>query len=514
MFWTLLTCVALAGFPGPHAEQDARFGGMADPVWRSAPRRAPPPPSPMPSPGVTVYGYHPYWGSDPTAIDYSRLTHIAIFNVDLDSDGSLLYTSRWTGTAPDVVPLAHFYGVKVDLCVTSFDDDVMSAVLGDATKRATAVSALQSLVEAYEADGVNVDFEGLPSANKADFVAFIQELAAAVDEVYIATPAVDWAGAYDYDELANASDGLFIMGYGYHWSGGNPGPVDPLFGGGIWSAYSLDWTVADYLDSGAPADKIVLGLPLYGRWWPVESYEVPGTATASGDAVLYEDAVLYADAAGALYDEDSHTPYAFYDGGQLWYGDTESVRERVAWARDAGLQGVGFWALTYEDEIDGFWDMMAEETADQGGTGGGEEGGGTEGGGAEGGGSSDRPVAQAGVSFLAYPGDTVILDGSGSYDPDDEDLTYRWTQLDGPAVSLDGGDTATPSFVADQPGTLTFELVVFNGIRYSDGDSMDVVVVDPAAGTRYGLGGGCAAVPVGGGLPLALLALFSRRRRK
>ena len=72
-------------------------------------------------------------------------------------------------------------------------------------------------------------------------------------EVTIAMPAVDWNNAWDYNALASISDGLFIMGYGYHWSGSsNSGPNSPLTGPG----YTITWTVIDYLNK--PIDKKLL----------------------------------------------------------------------------------------------------------------------------------------------------------------------------------------------------------------------------------------------------------------
>ena len=61
---------------------------------------------------------------------------------------------------------------------------------------------------------------------------------------------------------------------------------------------------------------------------------------------------------------------------------------------------------------------------------------------------------------------TITLNGTGSFDPDaaaGDALTYSWTQTGGATpVSLNGADTATPSFVADvdYTDTLTFQLVV------------------------------------------------------
>lgn len=353
--------LAWSGAPGPHAAQVAEHGARV-PVDR--PRRAQLPPPPPGSGRATVYGYHPYWEDHPLDIvDFSRLTHLAIFNVDLNTDGTLASTSRWTALAPEVVPVAHEHGVKVHLCLTAFEDAEHDAVLPSASRRATTIAALNELVHEHGADGVNIDFEGLDADLNAEFVTFIQELrASGIGEVYIATPAVDWSGAFDYSELAAAADGLFIMGYGYHWTGGDPGPNDPLHASSTWGTYALDWTVADYLAYDAPPEKVVLGLPLYGQEWPVASNGVPTDATGSGWSVTMVEGEQIAAEEGREYDAASTSAYVRRSGTQLWYPDNDTVRERVAWAVDQGLQGVGFWALGYEGDDPAFWDMIAAET--------------------------------------------------------------------------------------------------------------------------------------------------------
>ena len=74
------------------------------------------------------------------------------------------------------------------------------------------------------------------------------------------------------------------------------------------------------------------------------------------------------------------------------------------------------------------------------------------------------PIADAGQNKTVLEQTTVALDGTGSYDPDNDALTYTWVQTSGTAVTLTGATTASPTFTAPNVGpageTLTFALTV------------------------------------------------------
>jgi RHS repeat-associated protein/uncharacterized repeat protein (TIGR01451 family) len=73
------------------------------------------------------------------------------------------------------------------------------------------------------------------------------------------------------------------------------------------------------------------------------------------------------------------------------------------------------------------------------------------------------PVANAGPDQPVATGTPVTLDGSQSSDADGDAITFAWafTQRAANSVAtLSGADTASPSFVADQPGTYLLELTV------------------------------------------------------
>ena len=79
--------------------------------------------------------------------------------------------------------------------------------------------------------------------------------------------------------------------------------------------------------------------------------------------------------------------------------------------------------------------------------------------------SNRAPVAVAGAFQELVPAVPmpVILDGSGSYDPEGSPLTYLWSQVSGPSVFLENGKTAQARFTAPPVTTLTrlrFRLVV------------------------------------------------------
>ncbi len=94
--------------------------------------------------------------------------------------------------------------------------------------------------------------------------------------------------------------------------------------------------------------------------------------------------------------------------------------------------------------------------------------------------ANHMPVADAGEHQTVQSGDTVTLDGTGSGDPDDDPLSYMWSQTSGDTVTLSNSSAASPTFTAPAgPAILMFELSVTDG-SLSSTDAVNVTVAAPA----------------------------------
>ncbi|NOZ88048.1 MAG: PKD domain-containing protein [Deltaproteobacteria bacterium] len=101
--------------------------------------------------------------------------------------------------------------------------------------------------------------------------------------------------------------------------------------------------------------------------------------------------------------------------------------------------------------------------------------------------ANNPPIADAGVDFSVTVDKTADLDGSASYDPDGDTLTYVWSFSKVPAGSLlldtniQSRTSPLASFKPDNPGDYILSLTVNDG---KDGDQDEVTVTAVPAGNN------------------------------
>ena len=112
-------------------------------------------------------------------------------------------------------------------------------------------------------DGVQIDFEAVGVDDADNFLDFLGLIKAGLEpdktlSVALLPKAVKVKDAYDYKAISDVVDRVFIMAYDQHWSTSRPGPVA-----------SLSWcsNIMEYAKNEIPAEKLIMGIPLYGRSW-------------------------------------------------------------------------------------------------------------------------------------------------------------------------------------------------------------------------------------------------------
>lgn len=320
-----------------------------------------------------VYGWHPYWsGSAYQNYQWDLLTHFSFFSYEVNaSTGQADNTHGWSTSAAVDAALASG-NTKVTLCVTLFSGH--TTFFGSATAQQTLITNLINLVQSRGADGVNIDFEGLPAAQATNFANFMVNLA---NQMHTAIPgsevstvlyAVDWNNVFDFSIMEPEVDHYIIMGYGYYYGGSTTaGPTDPLYQFGNSYNYTLSRSISYYLNDGCPANKLVLGLPSYGYEWPTSGLTVPSPTAGSGTARTYSyvrnNASGNYSAGNYIWEPDSYTDvYAFNNGTdrQCLISLDSAWRKRLEHVRHSGIAGIGIWALGYDNGYTELWSAIED----------------------------------------------------------------------------------------------------------------------------------------------------------
>ena len=319
-----------------------------------------------------VFGYHPYWsGNVWQNYQWDLLSDLCYFSYEVNPNTGEAITVRDWATAP-VIDTALARGVKVHLCVTLFSGH--AAFFGNPQARQTLTTNLIELVMLREAHGINLDFEAVPSSQQAGLTSYITELSQALHsvlpqaELSIAAPAVNWNNTFDLPTIAPWLDLIMVMAYDFYWDGSDlAGPVS-----GLWPLtssfnYGVNRSLSYYQSMGIPESKLLLGLPYYGREWPVTSNTLPASTIGRGVAVTYKNIQgnpYSYNAENYYWDYRSYNPYYSYFTSQWWqcfFDDERSLGAKYDLVNRRGIGGIGIWALGYDNGYSELWKLIEQK---------------------------------------------------------------------------------------------------------------------------------------------------------
>jgi spore germination protein YaaH len=326
-------------------------------------------------PAKKVFGWHPYWmGEAYKSYNFSLLSAIAYFSYEVNpNSGEYLEIHDWQKTP--MIDLAHKSGCKVLLSVSNFGEKNNETFLKNPSAQNNLIENVIELLLERKGDGVHLDFEQVPLAQKNAFTNFVIDFASKLKSKIkgawftMSLPAVDFGNVYDIQQL-NGQVNLFIIN-GFEFYGANSekaGPVSLAKGGGNWWAYSLDRSIDEYLAAGAEPAKLIVATTLYGAEWVTKDLKYPSPSRKFVNYMLYRDIKKKVGFAGTAEDpEGLSNIYAYRDMNgnyrQIWYDDSSAIAKKCDWIASKKIGGIGLWALGYDNGYPKIWEALANKMA-------------------------------------------------------------------------------------------------------------------------------------------------------
>jgi chitinase len=258
------------------------------------------------------------------------------------------------------------------------------AVLTVESRKKLTASGIDFLLK-YNLDGLDFDWEypALQGDNnvvrpedKENFVAMLKSFREALDSVgnltdkqYLSTIASGGFRRYlelnDLGEAQKYLDFINIMAYDFYTAGDQiTGHHANLFPNGA-KGRSAQTTVEEHIEFEVPAEKLVLGVPFYGRMWKGVDARENGLFQAGKFEMGLPYHQVFALSKNSAYsrfwDSKAAAPYLFslLDSAWITYEDPESLALKMAFVKNKGLAGAMFWEMS-EDNTGTLLDALHE----------------------------------------------------------------------------------------------------------------------------------------------------------
>ncbi|XP_034119118.1 mucin-5AC isoform X7 [Drosophila albomicans] len=266
-----------------------------------------------------------------------------------------------------------------------------SPLVANPERRQQFIKNILKFLRQNHFDGIDLDWEypahreGGKSRDRDNYAEFVRELRAEFEResektgrtrllLTMAVPAgIEYIDkGYDVPKLNKYLDWFNVLTYDFH-SSHEPSVNHhaPLYSLEDDSEYNydaelnIDYSIKYYLKAGADRDKLVLGIPTYGRSYTLineESTELGAPSEGpgeQGDATREKGYLAYYEICQTLKDDPDWTvvqpnenvmgPYAYRRNQWVGYDDEAIVRKKAEYVVAHGLGGIMFWAIDNDD---------------------------------------------------------------------------------------------------------------------------------------------------------------------
>ncbi|XP_054836397.1 chitotriosidase-1-like [Eublepharis macularius] len=255
----------------------------------------------------------------------------------------------------------------------------LSNIAASPSKRSEFVYSVVKYLQRYNFDGFDLDWISPEERDKRHLVDLVKDLSIQFSREAAKNPSnkklilsvAVQAGresidkGYDVREISKAADFINFLSFDFHGSWNDEtGHGSPLYKGkndyGSSSYYNVDYSVKYLKSKGVPNEKIMMGIPTYGRTFtlssrqtgvgaPVSGTGTPGPFTKEHGIMSYYEICVFNNGAKKEQIEEQAVPYSYKGNQWVGYEDVISVRAKVQYMKENNLGGIMIWSLDSDD---------------------------------------------------------------------------------------------------------------------------------------------------------------------
>ncbi|WIW71490.1 glycosyl hydrolase family 18 protein [Anaerosinus gibii] len=238
------------------------------------------------------------------------------------------------------------------LITNSFDPDLTKSIVHNPNARKNVIKQLLLYVALYNLDGINLDFENIYEEDREAVSVFVQEISDALHElnvivsidVTVPSNVSQWSLSYDRKAYSKSVDYVMLMAYDEHW---RTSPVSGSVASIGWVEQGVENTLKE-----VPADKLILGIPLYMREWKETNQSGKTKVEAKTLSMMQSDELIKKHKVKLNWLADKGQNYFEFTANnakyRVWVEDERSIQMKLDLVHQYKLAGVAGWRKGFE----------------------------------------------------------------------------------------------------------------------------------------------------------------------